>query len=446
MRKLERRATICLALAAVLFMGIVVFGWRFVTNGGEWASFYGNTQIYTNGQINRGTIYDRNGTMLLNCTKSGIEYPQDSTLRKATLHAVGDPAGNVATGAINVYKSELIGYDLINGTYNTTAEGKNIYLSIDAEANRVAYNALNGREGTVGVFNYKTGEIMCMVSTPTTDPAYPSSTSPESAVYFNTFLMGALTPGSTLKLVTAAAAYDTLDDIENFSFTCDGTNRYEGEKIPCTGVHGTVNFETSLAKSCNGAFGSLTRQIGPGQMMNYAEKAGLTDSIDVDGIHTAKGQFTFPDDSPINLSWAGIGQYQDLVNPCAMMVYVGSIANEGQAVQPTLLKNSNFLKNLTGGKSLGRYLAKTTADKLKEMMKYDVQMTYGESNFPGLDLYAKSGTAEVGTSASNSWFVGFIDNPSHPYAFVVWIKGGGIGYQAAGPVARSVLNTLIANN
>ena len=61
MRKLEKRSWICLALAAVLFIGIVIFGWRFVTSGGDWASFYGNTQIYTNGVINRGSIFDRNG-------------------------------------------------------------------------------------------------------------------------------------------------------------------------------------------------------------------------------------------------------------------------------------------------------------------------------------------------------------------------------------------------
>lgn len=446
MRKLEKRASICLAIAAALFLGIVIFGWRFVTNGAEWASFYGNSQIYTNGQINRGTIYDRNGVMLMNCTKQGIEYPSDQALRRATVHAVGDPEGNVASGAINVYKSDLIGYDLLNGTYDTTAEGKNIYLSIDSDANKAAYNALNGREGTVGVFNYKTGEIVCMVSTPGFDPADKQSADANSPIYFNTFLMGALTPGSTFKLVTAAAAYDTLDDIDSFSFTCDGTNEYKGEKIRCTGVHGTVNFESALAKSCNGAFGSLTRQVGPATMMEYVEKAGLTEPVNVDGFKTASGSFTFPEDSSIGLSWAGIGQYKDMVNPCAMMVYVGSIANGGEAVQPTMIKSSNFLKKLTGGKSLGKYLDGATADKLKEMMRNDVQMTYGEGNFSGLSLCAKSGTAEVGTSNSNSWFVGFMDDDAHPYAFVVWIKGGGTGYVSAGPVARTVLNTLVQND
>lgn len=446
MRKLERRALICLAMAAVLFLGIVYFGWRFVTHGGEWASFYGNTQIYTNGVINRGTIYDRNGKLLLNCSTDGVHYSDDRAIRMSTVHAVGDPKGNIATGAINMWKDQLIGYDILNGTYDTTSEGKNISLTIDADANKSAYNALGGREGTVGVFNYETGEILCMVVTPAFDPARAEPADSNSPIYFNTFLNGTLTPGSTFKLVTAAAAYDTLDDIDNFDFNCDGVNRYNGEKINCTSRHGEVDFELALAKSCNGAFGSLTRQVGSSVMQDYVDKAGLTSSINVDGIKTNPGTFTFPDNEPVNLSWAGIGQYQDLVNPCAMMVYVGAIANGGEAVEPTLIKSSNFLKQFTGGKSLGRYLEKDTASKLKGMMRDDVRITYGDGNFSGLNLCAKSGTAEVGTSKSNSWFVGFLDDPDHPYAFVVWIKGGGTGYTSAGPVARTVLNTLKANN
>jgi penicillin-binding protein A len=444
MRKLERRSWICMALALVLFGGIVLFTVRFVKDGGEWASFYGNTQIYTDGQINRGQIYDRNGVLLLDCSTDGITYNGDSTIRKATVHAVGDTHGNVASGAINMWKDQLIGYDILNGTYDTTSEGKSLTLTISAEANRVAYNALGSRNGTVGVYNYETGEILCMVSKPSFDPADDSGTDSSSSIYFNTFLLGTVTPGSTFKTVTAGAAYEKISDIEDFDFTCDGVNEYEGEKITCSYTHGNVNFETAMAKSCNGAFGELAREVGAGTLERYVKSVGLTKSLNVNGIKTAKGTFVFPDDNEIGLSWAGIGQYQDSVNPCSMMVYMGAIANGGEAISPTLIKNSNFLKNLTGGKSLGKYLSSDTAAKLSEMMKYNVQTTYGESNYSGLDIYAKSGTAEVGTSSSNSLFVGFINNPGHPYAFFVWVEGGSSGASVAGPVARAVLNELIS--
>lgn len=430
----------CLALAAVLFIGIVIFAWRYVVNGSDWASFYGNQQIYTNGEINRGTIYDRNDMMLMQCTPDGIVYNDDPTIRIATVHAVGDPKGNISTGAINMWKSELIGYDLVNGTYDTTADGKKIKLTIDANANAAAYNALAGREGTVGVFNYETGEILCMVSTPAFDPLGYIPDDGESSVFFNTFLQGTLTPGSTFKLVTSAAAIEQLD-MDSFTYDCSGSEEVGGDTIQCTAAHGYEDFDGALANSCNCAFGEISREVGATDLAIYTENAGLTDTLNVDGINIAKGSFTFPEGDDVSLSWAGIGQYEDLVNPCALMVYVGAIANGGEAVEPSLIKSSNIL-TLGGGRSLGEYLDNDTADQLRSMMKNNVVSNYGEENFPGLDIYAKSGTAESG-GEDNSWFTGFIDNEDHPYAFVVWVKGGGYGSQTAGPIANAVLSELV---
>ena len=430
-------------IAAVLLAGIVVFIVRWVRDGGKWATFYGNTQIYTDGRLNRGTISDRYGNVLLNCTESGVEYNGNATIRKATVHAVGDPDGNIPSGAINAFKSELIGYDLVNGTYDTSSEGKEIKLTIDSQACATAYNALGGRTGTVGVFNWKTGEVLCMVSTPAFDPA-GSLPDAESSYYFNNFLNGAYTPGSTFKLVTSAAVIDTISDRDSFSYDCDGENEFSGVDFTDVSEHGTVDFRSALAKSCNGAFGELTRRVGSDTMKKYVKKAGLTSSIEINGIETAAGSFDFPNDNDVTLSWAGIGQADDLVNPCAMMVYMGSIANGGEAVRPTLIKSATFIKELTGGRSLGRYLNSSTADELKSMMKNNVETNYGEGNFPGLDLYAKSGTAEVG-SRSDAWFVGFIDNEDNPYAFVVWVEGGGFGSETAAPIARAVLNQLISD-
>lgn len=429
----------------MLLAGIGIFVARFVKDGGKWATFYGNSQIYTDGILNRGTVTDRYDELLLDCTKNGVEYNSNATIRKATVHAVGDPKGNISSGAINAFKSHLIGYDIINGTYDTSAEGKKIQLTIDAKANAVAYNALGGRTGCVGVFNWKTGEILSMVSTPSCDPAGSISNDAEASYYFNNFLQGAMTPGSTFKLVTSAAAIDKLDNISSFTFDCDGNNEYKGKNFKDVSSHGHVDFRSALAQSCNGAFGAITRELGAKTMEEYVEKCGLTESIEINGIDTQAGSFKFPGDDDVKLSWAGIGQADDQVNPCAMMVYMGAIANEGEAVHPTLIKSATFVKEITGGRPLGRYLSKDTANELRSMMKNNVESNYGTSNYSGLDIYAKSGTAEVG-GRSDSWFVGFIDNEDNPYAFVVWVKGGGFGSSTAGPVAKAVLNQLISDN
>ncbi|MBR0307549.1 MAG: penicillin-binding protein [Mogibacterium sp.] len=450
MRKQERRAWICLAITAVLLIGVGIFGYRFVRYGGEWATFYGNGQIYTDGILNRGTIMDRNGTELLTLTENGPIYNEDYETRVSTVHAVGDPEGNISSGAVTAFKSQLIGYDLLNGTYDPNANGKSISLTIDSYANRIAYEALAGRTGTVGVYNWKTGEIVCMVSTPSFDPVYPPSGDEEGegSYYFNNFLSGVMTPGSTFKLVTSAAVIDNMEDRDQFSFDCDGVNQLgDGEDTRLTDIkaHGTVDFREALAQSCNGAFGALTRELGASVMKEYVKKTGLTEPVDVDGIETAAGSFSFPKDNDVTLSWAGIGQADDLVNPCAMMVYMGSIANGGEAIQPTLIKSASFIKEIRGGKSLGQYLDEETATELKDMMKNNVVSNYGESNFEGLDIYAKSGTAEAGSYYPDAWFVGFIDNTDAPYAFVVWVKEGGYGSEIAAPIATRVLNSLIAD-
>ena len=431
----------------VLLGGMVVFGYRFIKHGGEWATFYGNTQIYTDGAINRGTITDRYGEELLKCTPDGFEYSYDWETRVATVHAVGDPQGNISDGAISIFKSQLIGYDILNGTYDTTANGKRIALTIDANANRTAYEALAGRTGAVGVYNWKTGEVVCMVSTPSFDPANEPDASDDDggSYFFNNFLDGLLTPGSTFKLVTAAAVIDNMPDRDSFTYDCDGVNKLgDGDDAKLTDVkaHGEVGFRDALAQSCNGAFGALTREVGAKTMEKYAEKAGLTKPVQVDGIETAAGSFDFPKKDKVKLSWAGIGQADDLVNPCAMMVYMGAIANDGEPVQPTLIKSATFIKELTGGKSLGRYIDSDTAAELRDMMKNNVVENYGEWNFEGMDMYAKSGTAETGSWTPDAWFVGFTDDEDAPYAFVVWVKEGGFGAEAAAPIAARVIRAL----
>ena len=79
---------------------------------------------------------------------------------------------------------------------------------------------------------------------------------------------------------------------------------------------------------------------------------------------------------------------------------------------------------------------------IQDMMKNNVVENYGEWNFEGMDMYAKSGTAETGSWTPDAWFVGFTDDEDAPYAFVVWVKEGGFGAEAAAPIAARVIRAL----
>ncbi len=278
MRKLEKRAIICLALAAVLILGLGFYTFKLAKDGGKWVSYPANKHIYTNGYLSTGAIYDKNGVLLLQNTRSGVpQYNEDWGIRRATLHAIGDNVGNISTGANRAFASKLVGYNFLSGIYSTNDTGRKLYLTLDAEVCKVANQALDGRKGTVGVYNYKTGEIICMVSSPNYDPTDPPTVSADdtSGIYMNKLLSARVVPGSIFKVITATAAIEKLDDIDSFSYYCTGSRQFgtaPTDKVVCVYPHGTVDFDEALAVSCNCAFAELSIRVGPTDLEEYTKK------------------------------------------------------------------------------------------------------------------------------------------------------------------------------
>ena len=445
MKKLQRRTLFVLLFILALAAGTVVLCAFYVKDGAQWASFYGNQHVYTNGRIASGSIQDRNGTTLFDCAEG--QYSDDKTTRISTLHAIGDKQGNINTGAKNLFADQLVGFSLITGTSGT---GNTIKLTLDANLNNAAYQAMAGRKGVAALYNYETGEVLCMLSTPSFDPADDAEAAKVAAgdsnydgAYLNRFLSGTYTPGSTFKLVTAAAALETLHNEDSFSYTCTGSLTLNGEKITCPSVHGTQDFATALANSCNGAFATLATQVGGKTLEKNAKEAGLTSKVNVNGLNTAAGSFT-AGTSDNDVGWSGVGQYKDLVNPCAELTLMGCIAQGGSAATPRLLKSVTSSKGLpvahvtTETSKIG--WKADTCDKIRTLMHNNVTSNYSKNlDFGGLNVCAKSGTAEVGTNKPHAWFVGFVEDSAYPYAFVVVVENGGWGSSVAGGVAASLL-------
>ena len=439
----------CLLLAVVLVAGLAIFIVRDIRDGSDWASYQGNRDVYADGRLAKGALYDRHGELLMRNTSSGMVYNDRSSVRRACMHITGDKNNNIATGANRVFVDKLIGYDFVNGIYTLNNAGKDVYLTLDASLCATACEAMNGREGCVGGYNYKTGEILCMVSGPTFDPTDPPY-EVEEGTYINHFTSSTFAPGSTFKLVTSAASIENFGGAFSYAVDCTGSISYgDDAKVTCEEAHGEVMLEEALEVSCNCYFGKLSEKVGPKRLKKYTKKAGMKTRYDIDGIKTKKGSFEFPSGG-VNLAWTGIGQYHDMVCPCNMMVYAGAIAHGGTAVMPSILDSRSLV-----GKQVSKMTTQTvkmidpeTADSLKNMMAGAVENHYGgEYNFPGLALCAKSGTAEVeGQTAPNSWFVGFLADDDHPYAFVVLIEEGGYGAEVAGSVANTVLQDAVGGH
>ena len=119
MRKIEKRSVFCLILAALLGIGLAFFCFRFVADGDDWASYPYNRHLYNNsGVLKGGTIIDSRGVVLSTLSEDGERvYNEDGTIRRATLHAVGDPAGNIGAGALTAFADKLSGYNLLTGAY-----------------------------------------------------------------------------------------------------------------------------------------------------------------------------------------------------------------------------------------------------------------------------------------------------------------------------------------
>lgn len=450
MRKIEKRAVLCLIIALALIAGLGLFCFRFVTNASDWAAYPYNRHMYSNsGQLLSGTILDRDGDVLTEVKDGERVYYPDATVRRATVHAVGDGSGYIGTGALTAFADRLSGYNLITGGYSPLGSGRNLTLTLDAYLNVTAYNAMDGRQGTVGVYNYKTGDILCMVSTPSFDPENPpDASSAEDGVYLNRFLSSAQVPGSIFKTVTLTAALENLPDLKDRTFTCTGETTVGGTVITCPKPHGKMDIESAFANSCNGVFGTLAAELGGDTMTKYVEQAGLTRRMSVDGIMTAAGHYDVSEADKGQIGWSGVGQYTDTVNPCNMMAYMGAIANGGTAAVPRLILDittpSGIPTSWQRTEETDTLVQTSTASQVKEMMKNNVVQTYGTDRFRGLDIGAKSGTAEVGgDKRPNAWFAGFLDDPEHPYAFIVLVEKGGGGASVAGEIAATVLQACV---
>ena len=442
MNKVKKRTFVILILAALLLIGVCWFLVQWEQDGGYWASYPSNDHAYSNGDFVTGKVMDRNGDLLLtDGLGSQREYMGDSEFRKANLYAVGDRKGNIGGAATELFRDKMLGYSMINGVYSMSGKGGNVWLSVDSELNRTAYRALDGRAGCVAVMDHSNGQILCMVSTRAFDPADP----PSDADYLNKFLSGVFVPGSIFKLVTSWAALENLD-MSEYSYYCDGSADYQGASITCTHAHGQVDFNGALAVSCNGAFADIAQKLGGETLREYAEKAGLTTSHEVSGFVTSEGNFEAAEEGTWNLGWSGAGQYNDLVNPYAMLRFISAIPNDGRAVDGELISKATngwgipwWVDVKTGD---DRIMSADTAAQLKMMMANNVQSNYGVDNFPNLPLCAKSGTAEVAGNSPHAWFVGFLNSTEYPYTFVVLVENGGSGASVAGSIANTVLQEL----
>lgn len=432
MKKTMSRSIVSLILAAVFLLGLGFLCVKYAIDADLWAAqSYNPYMISGQGLANAGDILDRNGVVLATSENGERIYNENASTRKALLHTVGDGSYNIATAVETAYRDRISGHSKIFG-YGLPESLKgenNLQITLDSEVCTEVYEAFGGKNGACFVYNYKTGEVLCMVSAPTYDPMNIPETL-EDGSYLNNCISSTYTPGSIFKIVTAAAGFEHQKGYQDMTFTCESVKEIGNYEVTCLEKHGTLSLHNAFAYSCNIAFGDSALLIGRENLQKTAEAMGINKSFRIGEVTTATGHFDIKNADDISLAWSGIGQYTDTVNPAQMAIMCGAIAQGGETRLPHYVKGEN------SGKS-GRLMSEEVAENLHSLMRYTISDYYGDSMFEGLTVCAKTGTAEVGEGIEpNAWMIGYSTDEDCPLAFAVVVEEGGYGFYSAGPIAR----------
>ena len=436
--------------------------------GSRWVSSARNTRYRSaKSSVIPGDIYDRNGVTIASTDSDGNRtYQSDVWARSSLVHLIGDTDGNVANGLDSFQANYLLGFetslservtDLLSGQ---TRHGDNITVTVDSKLCTYIVNQWRSDSktrtkcGAVVVMNYKTGEVLALVSLPVYDPMNITDEIRNSTThpFWSRALQSTLPPGSTFKIVTAAAALKNLSDAQTRIFTCTGATQVDGRTITDYGnsQHGELSLARAFRVSCNNVFAQTALLVGDSALRKTAESFGFNDNFLFRDLVVENSVYPTQNRTNLEIAWSGAGQSQVAATPLHMCMISAAIANNGVMMEPRLLTR---VESPSGTVRL-RYAQKVyrtactaeVASVIQGYMKDVVQNGTGtRARVDGLTIAGKTGSAEGnvnGRAVTHAWFTGYIDSDALPYAVCVMVEEGGSGGSVAAPVAQKVFEYL----
>ncbi|MFE0131391.1 peptidoglycan D,D-transpeptidase FtsI family protein [Streptomyces sp. NPDC059037] len=350
-----------------------------------------------------------------------------------------------ATQIEGIYKDILDGTDNrlknpLDTVTNKRADPGDVVTTIDPAVQKAAYKALGDKKGAAVAVDPKTGKILGMVSTPSYDPSeisgstdskeWKALTGDEDKPMVNRALRQPLPPGSTFKLVVAAAALedglygsaDTKTASPN-PYTLPGTTtvlKNENASAPCE----NATIRTALQYSCNNVFAKMAVDLGQDKVKSMAEKMGFNaDKLDVP-VRASKSVYPSGMDKA-QTALTGIGQFDVTATPLQISMVSAAIANGGELVSPHMVSqitdsNGDVLESYDDPDS-ERVMSEDTAGELQSAMETVVEEGTGtNARISGADVGGKTGTAQHGENNSKT-----------PYAWFTSYAKGGDGKEVA---------------
>jgi peptidoglycan glycosyltransferase len=354
-----------------------------------------------------------------------------------------------------------------------TQEGNDLVLTLQPEAQRVAVEQLRSACGAAVALDPRTGAVLAMASSPAYDPNLVENDfrrvlrtpgpCPTPAALLNRATQGLFIPGSTFKVVTAAAALGTGRYTPQSQFTDTGSVDVHGQSIRNFGgeVWGTHDLSFALTHSINTTFAKLGLAVGAkalGSMMSafgFGERPPIdlpTGQVLPSGRIGPRGQILPNDQDGEDTARIGIGQERLAVTPLQMAMVASAIANGGVLYEPHFLREavdrggSVVLEQRP--KELRRVMSPQVAAELNTMMRRVVEEGTGTAaalSSSGVQVAGKTGTAETGRGDLNdAWFIGIAPAIDPKVAVAVVIEDStGTGGVVAGPIAAQVMRTAL---
>ncbi|MBP3428429.1 MAG: penicillin-binding protein 2 [Clostridia bacterium] len=431
--------------------------------GGRWVANPHNPRISSQkSHVVMGTVTDRDGTVLAYTDESGARrYHGSRATRMAVSQVIGDSGGKVSTGVDTFHAQYLLGFKasiferLADAFTGTPQRGDDLQLTISERLTRyITEEFPDGKRGAAVVLNYKTGEVLSMVSLPQFDPTDVESALGDdvAGALINRATQGLYPPGSTFKIVTMASALENLPDLNDFAFDCTGYYPVGHYSVTENSAHGVQTLSEAFVHSCNTTFAALSQDLGYTMLGETAQKMGFNENFMFGDMIVYNSSYPIDDLSPEDLAWSSIGQGRVLASPMHMALIASTIANGGVFNEPRLIGRITTAQGgqrpLPAAETGRRMISSSAAAQIEKDMIRVVKSGTGTRAAlgNGYVVAGKTGTAEASNDKSveaHAWFVGYITNDNAPYAICVLVENGGSGGSVAAPLARKALQKAI---
>ena len=363
--------------------------------------------------------------------------------------------------------------------------GESVQLSIDLDLQRAATEAFTDKAGAVVALDPRNGQVLALGSFPAYDPnrfsgaidgeAWRALTNDPQFPLTNRATQGRYAPGSTFKLVVAAAALEEGLVTPETKMSCKGWVRLYGNVFHCNraGGHGSVDLVEALAQSCNSYFFHLGQKLQIETIAHYARLFGLGTPTGIDLPHEVSGLVPDPEwkKRARNEPWyagetisVAVGQGAVLVTALQMAQLAATIGSSGDVHRPTL-----FLRRLPAGAAPEPYTRMVLEPAARHVGLRDEHWrvlqegmfqavngvgTARRARIRGIDVSGKTGTSQVASRArlaasgdadrpehlrNHAWFIGYAPRVNPEIAIAVLVEHGGRGGRVAAPIAQQVL-------